>query len=65
MAKIVLGDNSHWTSAGKNSLRLGKKPKETKPKPTPKPKASAKPKKDDTEKKSIGHRADWRGVIKC
>ena len=65
MAKIILGDNAHWTSAGKNSLRLGKKPKETKPKPTPKPKASTKPKKDDTEKKSIGHRENWMGVIKC
>ena len=63
MAKIILGDNSYWTSAGKNSLRLGKKPTETKP--TPKPKESAKPKNDDTEKKSLDAITDWRMIVKC
>tara|TARA_R100000995_G_scaffold84415_1_gene63013 strand:- start:1074 stop:2237 length:1164 start_codon:yes stop_codon:yes gene_type:complete len=63
MAKILLGDNSHWTSAGKNSLRLGKKP--TEKKTTPKPKASAKPKNDDTEKKSLDAVTDWRMIVKC
>ena len=62
MAKILLGDNAHWTTAGKDALRVGKKPK---PEAKPKPEETEQPKNDDTEKKSLDVETDWRMIVKC